>query len=205
MSEANGGETKKEQPTVDSDADEQNTNEHDEGAHPPNSIAGVIRKFFGKPKRGRTSAVNRDLKQDRTRALVVLIGGTVGSVLLFVAVLSSPPTRFGQREREQALPNLGRRGLSAPTTLASTTPMLNAQVQSDESTQDRISATDIHNTSQRDTPDADSSQNAGMNPLLDGRGTSSSAGDRSAVYRRKDTTAEGTYGFSAGNTNAGLT
>src|SRR6266850_5846847 len=56
------------------------------------------RSFLGTPE-SRTPVTKRDLSRDRTRALMLLIGGVVGSVLLFLGIFSTPPARPGQVER----------------------------------------------------------------------------------------------------------
>jgi len=107
-----------------------------------------VRKFFAGMSRERRPVVQRDPKQDRTRPLLLLIGGIVGSVLLFVGVFSTPPSRKPMdHDREE--PNLGNRGVAAVERTPSVTPLLNAQIQSDEAGRGRLRASDIENTSQR--------------------------------------------------------
>ena len=50
----------------------------------------------------------RDGSKDRTRSVLFLIGGSVGAVLLFIGVFSTPPRPTLQETRSQAGPNLGR-------------------------------------------------------------------------------------------------
>lgn len=63
------------------------------------------------------------------------------------------------------------------------TPLLNAQTQSDESGQDRLSAADIHNTSQRDIAADQSGRNVASNNPQAQRSDSSSDGGRAPAYR----------------------
>jgi hypothetical protein len=114
------------------------------------SMRAAIRKFFDGMNREGRPVVQRDPKQDRTRPLLLLIGGIVGSVLLFVGVFSTPPTRPSPMERDRAEPNLGNRGLVSTDKAPSVTPLLNAQIESAETARDRLNATDIRNTSQRE-------------------------------------------------------
>jgi len=108
-------------------------------------------------------------KHDRTKALVLLIGGIVGSILLFLGVFSTPPSPRNSSNRDRNQPNLGRRDSSAEANRASATPLLNVQVQPDGNVPDHLSANDIHNTSRRTVQDdeqslADSSLNVLKNP-----------------------------------------
>jgi type IV secretory pathway VirB10-like protein len=122
--------------------------ERDEAEHRPKSFHVWLRKVSSNFKREGKPVVTPDPKQDRTRALVLLIGGIVGSILLFVGVFSTPPTKPNQAPRGRQ-PNLGRKDSTAPARLASPTPLLSAQTQSDESGQSPLSAADIQNTSPR--------------------------------------------------------
>jgi len=205
MSEANGIEKNGEALNVDAGPDDRNGIDPHESANRPDSLGAVLRKFFSGPQRPGAAAATRDLKQDRTRALVLLIGGIVGSVLLFVGIFSTPPTRLGERERDRAQPNLGRKEPTGAARLASATPLLNAQVQSDESGQDRVSAADVHNTSQREFPEANPTP-AAPDDSLELRASAPPASDRVAIYHRDGTTGTmTTYGYGTPAANAGLT
>jgi type IV secretory pathway VirB10-like protein len=149
MTETKNIEKKLEEITSEGNLPEQESIERDESDRAPQSILIGIQKFIGSLKRRGKPVKPPDPRQDRTRALVLLIGGIVGSVLLFFGVFSTPPGRPNQTQRNGTQPNLGRKETSAPARLASATPLLSAQVQADESGQDRLSAADIQNTSQR--------------------------------------------------------
>ena len=92
-----------------------------------------------------------DLTKDRTRSLALLIGASVGAVLLFIGVLSSP-TRMPIRDiATRAQPSLGRptTGPQSAPAQGSVTPLLNADVQSNNATSDQLSPADISGTSRR--------------------------------------------------------
>ena len=159
MTETNNIEKEREEIASEGKLSEQGSIERDESDRVPDSFLSGIQRFIGNLKRRGKSAKPPDPRQDRTRALVLLIGGIVGSVLLFFGVFSTPPTRPSQAQRNGMQPNLGRKEASTPSRLASATPLLSAQMQTDESGQDRLSAADIQNTSQRnvasDQPDSE--------------------------------------------------
>jgi type IV secretory pathway VirB10-like protein len=123
------------------------------------SVRGALRNLLAAAQRGR-KAPPPDPKQDRTRALVLLIGGIVGSILLFVGVFSTPPSRPGQERSGRAEPNLGRKDEAETRTRASLTPLLNAQVEPGETGSNRLSAADIQNTSQREVVNDQATENA---------------------------------------------
>src|SRR5262249_33977523 len=93
---------------------------------------------------------NDHLKKDRTRSLTLLIGGTGGAVLLFLGIFSAPPAPLDRENRGHAAPNLGRPRSSEsnnPALPKSVTPLLNADVRSDDLKGGDISPADIQNTS----------------------------------------------------------
>lgn len=93
----------------------------------------------------------RDGARDRTRSLVLLIGGSVGAVLLFIGVFSTPPRPTLQGTRSQSGPNLGRPPGSAQVQgpQGSVTPLLNADVRSTDLMKDQVTPSDISGTSRR--------------------------------------------------------
>jgi len=149
MTETNNIENKSEEITSEGNLPEPESIARDESDRAPDSFLMGIQRFIGNLKRRGKAVKPPDPRKDRTRALVLLIGGIVGSVLLFFGVFSTPPSRPSQAQRIGMQPNLGRKEASTPSRLASATPLLNAQMQTDESGQDRLSAADIQNTSQR--------------------------------------------------------
>jgi type IV secretory pathway VirB10-like protein len=128
------------------------------------SLRGRLRNLLAGAQRGR-KAPPLDPKQDRTRALVLLIGGIVGSILLFVGVFSTPPSRSGQERSVRPEPNLGRKDETAARPRASSTPLLNAQVEPGETGSNRLSAVDIQNTSQRDLANEHAMESPSDRPL----------------------------------------
>src|SRR5215471_8429664 len=56
----------------------------------------------------REPVTKQALAKDRTRSLTFLIGGTVGAVLLFLGVFSTPSTQPIDESRGRSAPNLGR-------------------------------------------------------------------------------------------------
>jgi hypothetical protein len=148
---------KSEAATLDDGPNHQNVVEPDGPRQLQNLVTAALRKFYSSSKSG-TALGKRDLKEDRTKSLLLLIGGIVGAALLFIGLFSTPPAPVDKRERVQARQNLGRREEVTTTRFRSPTPLLNAQVQPDEYGEGRVNAEDVTNTSRRDI-DADSRQN----------------------------------------------
>ena len=96
-------------------------------------------------------ATKADLTKDRTRSLALLIGGTVGAVLLFIGVFSTSTRSPMQETATRNAPNLGRPALGNQSTPAqgSVTPLLNADVHSNDIASDQLSPADIRGTSRR--------------------------------------------------------
>jgi hypothetical protein len=96
-------------------------------------------------------ATKADLTKDRTRSLALLIGGTVGAVLLFIGVFSTSSRSPVQETATRNAPNLGRPALGNQSTPAqgSVTPLLNADVHSNDIASDQLSPADIRGTSRR--------------------------------------------------------
>ena len=94
----------------------------------------------------------QQLSKDRTRSLTLLIGGIVGAILLFIGIFSTPPMPVARETRGHAGPNLGKPASGERnTTVAprSVTPLLNADVRSDDSNGTEVSPADIQSTSQK--------------------------------------------------------
>ena len=56
----------------------------------------------------RGPGTKQESAKDRTRSLALLIGGTVGAVLLFIGVFSTPTMPPNREAGGRAAPNLGR-------------------------------------------------------------------------------------------------
>jgi hypothetical protein len=112
------------------------------------------RRLFDNMQQG-APRPRQEMAKDRTRSLALLIGGTVGAVLLFIGVFSTPTTPPTQERSGRGVPNLGRG--TAPNQAAgarsSVTPLLNADVGTDSDNSDQLSAADIQGTSGRASPD----------------------------------------------------
>lgn len=109
-----------------------------------------VRKLLEGAQQGNPGA-KRESAKDRTRSLVMLIGGGIGAVLLFIGVFSTPTTRSIQQTGGRSTPDLGRAGDSrqAVAPRGSVTPLLNADVQSEAGHSDQLSPADIQGTSSR--------------------------------------------------------
>jgi hypothetical protein len=97
------------------------------------------------------SPAKPDLTKDRTRSLTLLIAAGVAAVLLFIGVFSNPTRSPLQEMATRAAPNLGRPAIGnqpAPEQ-GSVTPLLNADVQSNNISSDQLSPADIRGTSRR--------------------------------------------------------
>jgi len=151
----------------------------------------------------------QDPAKDRTRSLALVIGGTVGAVLLFIAMFSTPTTPPTQPASGRPTPNLGR--AAAPNQPSgpqgSVTPLLNADIRSGESDSGQLSPADIQGTSRRAPPGEISSpetrRDAGAPraPIrpprnLDATGLPTSTGsDPLAAYRLNNSTGAPTYSY----------
>src|SRR5262245_19405340 len=88
-----------------------------------------VRKLFMKMDQG-ASRPRQELAKDRTRSLALLIGGTVGAVLLFIGVFSTPTIPPAEQTSRRAGPNLGTGNAPDPPSAPrrSVTPLLNADI-----------------------------------------------------------------------------
>jgi hypothetical protein len=117
----------------------------------PSGLRERVRKLLANTKQGRQET-KRELAKDRTRSLALLIGGTVGAMLLFIGVFSTPTTTLIQQTSGHATPNLGRKASTQATMVpsSSVTPLLNADVQSNDGNSDQLlSPADIQGTSRQ--------------------------------------------------------
>src|SRR5262245_42179420 len=150
----------------------------------------------------------QELAKDRTRSLVLLIGGSVGAVLLFLGVFSTPTLPPAQSTSGRAVPNLGT-GVSQPLTpKGSVIPLLNADVAANAGNAEQVTPADIQGTSRRPPPDdtthpVETRSGARVNrvPSLPGRnlgeaGSLSNNGpDPLAAYRLNNNAGTPTYSY----------
>ncbi len=121
-------------------------------------IKAAFRQAQRKPQATKSSALS-EMKKDRTKSLVVLVGAAIGMVLMFLGVFSSPqkPQRI---ESRHVTPDLGRRttpGQAAPGGQAgSVTPVMNANAAANqtEAGANQVTAADIGRTGQPMQPAA---------------------------------------------------
>src|SRR6266700_1330554 len=101
--------------------------------------------------RQRGPGTKQESAKGRTRSLVLLIGGTVGAVLVFMGVFSTPTTLPNREKSGRASANLGRpiAPNQATATQGSAVPLLNADVGSNQNRSDQLSPADIRGTSPR--------------------------------------------------------
>ena len=186
--------------------------EHDPNADkelqsaPPN-LGERIRKALKNMKQAGPRP-KKELAKDRTRSLVLLIGGSVGAVLLFLGVFSTPTLPPAQSTSGRAVPNLGT-GVSQPLTpKGSVTPLLNADVAANAGNAEQVTPADIQGTSRRPPPDdithpLETRSGARVNrvPSLPGRnpgeaGSLSNNGpDPLAAYRLNNNAGTPTYSY----------
>ena len=165
-----------------------------ESVPPSSGLRERVRKLLEGVQQG-GPGTKRESAKDRTRSLVLLIGGSVGAVLLFIGVFSAPTTRSVQQTGGRSAPSLGRAGESqqAAASRGSVTPLLSADVESDAGHSEQLSPADIQGTSSRIpdeensvTPETRSSPIPRSIPTptsLDEAVSSSSARDPLSAYR----------------------
>jgi Bacterial conjugation TrbI-like protein len=195
--------------------------EHDPNADkelqpaPPN-LGERIRKALKNMKQAGPRP-KKELAKDRTRSLVLLIGGSVGAVLLFLGVFSTPTLPPAQSTSGRAVPNLVT-GVSQPLTpKGSVTPLLNADVAANAGNAEQVTPADIQGTSRRPPPDdithpVETRSGARVNhvPSLPGRnpgeaGSLSSTGpDPLAAYRLNNNAGTPTYSYGGAAAGAEL-
>src|SRR5207302_612477 len=94
----------------------------------------------------------------------LLIGGSIGAVLLFIGMFSTPAAPRPQTSG-RAAPNLGRATPPSPPSVSrsSVTPLLIADVGTDDGSSDQLSPADIEDTSRRTfTDDFSHSRDTGI-------------------------------------------
>jgi hypothetical protein len=169
MSETNNGNQPHDKLTDDLLSDDIETGHSEPG------LRARINKFVASAQ-AKKSPTKEQLKKDRTRSFMLLIGGVVGALLLFLGIFSTPPAPFDRESRDHSGPNLGRPRSSEPNNPGpsrSVTPLLNADVRSDDSKGKEVSPADIQNTSRSGAQSND--VNVPKIPNLNGDGATRSA------------------------------
>jgi hypothetical protein len=115
----------------------------------PLSLIERLRRMMQPPGQpGSGSNIKRQqLREDRTKAFLLLAGSTVVLGLMFFALFSSPSSRHGNTSARPAQPNLGRGpGSDNVDTTRSVTPLLNADTRNPNEDSGKLSPQDIQNT-----------------------------------------------------------
>ena len=108
-----------------------------------------FRQFMQRPAQGesRTNVKRQQLKEDRTKAFLLLAGSTVVLGLMFFALFSSPSSTHKSDSARPNQPNLGRGpGGETVDTSRSVTPLLNADTRNPNDDPGKLSPQDIQNT-----------------------------------------------------------
>src|SRR2546427_8078128 len=90
-----------------------------------------VMKFLNSMQQ-RGPVTKQAMAKDRTRSLALLIGGTVGAVLLFLGVFSTPPTPADRQTGARGAPNAARNE-NATSSRSSVIPLLSVDVASNDS------------------------------------------------------------------------
>lgn len=115
----------------------------------PISLTERLRRMMQPPGQpGAGSNIKRQqLREDRTKAFLLLAGSTVVLGLMFFALFSSPNSRHANTSARPAQPNLGRGpGGDNVDTSRSVTPLLNADTRNPNDDSGKLSPQDIRNT-----------------------------------------------------------
>jgi hypothetical protein len=164
-----------------------------------------IRKLFQNIERS-GSKPRKELAKDRTHSLALLIGGTVGAVLLFIGVFSTP-TRPPTEQSSRPTPQMGNRTSANSPPRSSVTPLLKADVATDGVNADQLSPSDIQGTSRGAGEKAPHSPEVSLNarvpavpkPSVRNLDRPSSypntEPDPLAAYRRNNSTGVPTYSY----------
>ena len=156
----------------------------------------------------------QELAKDRTRSVVLLIGGSVGAVLLFLGVFSTPTFPPAQSTSGRPTANLGAGVSQSSSHQGSVTPLLNADVGANADNAEQVTPADIQGTSRRIPADesnhpAETRNGArgyrvpnppGINPR--GAGSLSNAGPDPLAAYRPNNVGIPTYSYGAPSSTA---
>lgn len=114
----------------------------------------------------RTNIKRQQLREDRTKAFLLLAGSTVVLGLMFFALFSSPSSNRPSATARPAQPNLGRGPASDATdTSRSITPLLSADTRSPSDDSSKVSPQDVQNTARLRSPTHAASQTPAPPPV----------------------------------------
>jgi hypothetical protein len=108
-----------------------------------------LRQIMQRPAQGqaRTNIKRQQLREDRTKAFLMLAGSTVVLGLMFFALFSSPSSSHKDNSARPNQPNLGRRpGGEGADTSRSVTPLLSADTRNPNEDPGKLNPQDIQNT-----------------------------------------------------------
>jgi hypothetical protein len=108
-----------------------------------------LRQIMQRPAQGqaRTNIKRQQLREDRTKAFLMLAGSTVVLGLMFFALFSSPSSSHKDNSARPNRPNLGRGpGGEGADTSRSVTPLLNADTRNPNEDPGKLNPQDIQNT-----------------------------------------------------------
>jgi hypothetical protein len=126
----------------------------------PLGWAAQIRQAMQRSPQGeaRANVKREQLREDRTKAFLLLAGSTVVLGLMFFALFSSPSSNHKNTATRPNEPHLGRGSQGEVDTSRSVTPLLNADTRNPDDDTGKLSPQDIKNTArQRMTAQAGSS------------------------------------------------
>jgi hypothetical protein len=122
-----------------------------ESSPEPVGWAAQIRQAMQRSPQGeaRTNIKRQQLREDRTKAFLVLAGSTVVLGLMFFALLSSPSSSRKSNSTRPNEPHLGRGPTAETDTSHSVTPLLNADTRNPDGETGKLSPQDIKDTAKQ--------------------------------------------------------
>jgi hypothetical protein len=112
-----------------------------------------LRQIMQRPAQGqaRTNIKRQQLREDRTKAFLMLAGSTVVLGLMFFALFSSPSSSHKDNSARPNRPNLGRGpGGEGADTSRSVTPLLNADTRNPNEDAGKLNPQDIQHRESKD-------------------------------------------------------
>jgi hypothetical protein len=117
----------------------------------PVGWAAQLRQAMQRSPQGevRTNIKRQQLREDRTKAFLMLAGSTVVLGLMFLALFSSPSSSRKSNSTRPSEPHLGRGPAAETDTSRSVTPLLNADTRNPDDETGKLSPQDIKNTAKQ--------------------------------------------------------